>query len=317
MIPYTADPDFFYNANGTPIAMRQSAVGSTNYTIYYYITNLQGDVIRLVNHRGETAAYYRYDPYGKVIEASGSHANINPLRYRGYYYDVETGLYYLQSRYYDPQVGRFINADKYPATGQGLIGNNMFAYCGNSPIARADTEGTFFFTVLGAVVGAGISALDAWMTGGTTEDIIRGAEAGFWSGGIAGAGVDLGIATVASGGTLGAAAGIAAGLGALVGVVGTGISTDWQADPMDYTASALVSGSLNLVSLVTATVGRIAEGTFKQIAVRVWYECGYYFTSFMENTVVGAVITETAIWVTRFMTGDYQHTSSKMEVAHD
>ena len=120
--------------------MRQSAVGSTNYTIYYYITNLQGDVIRLVDHEGRTAAYYRYDPYGKVIEASGSHANINPLRYRGYYYDVETGLYYLQSRYYDPQICRFINADGFVSTGQGLLGNNMFAYRLNNPVRFTDSQ---------------------------------------------------------------------------------------------------------------------------------------------------------------------------------
>ena len=192
----------------------------------------------------------------------------------------------------------------------------MFAYCGSNPVSRADAEGTFFFTVLGAVIGAGVGAFDAWMTGGTTEDIIQNAEAGFWSGGIAGAGVDLGIATVASGGTLGLAAGIAAGFGALGGAVGTGISTDWQADPMDYAASALVGGALNMVSLGTAPVGKIANGTLKQIAVSVWYECGYYIEPFIENTVVGTVIAETVVWVTRFITGDYQRTSSKREITH-
>jgi len=68
--------------------------------------------------------------------ANSTTANINPFRYRGYYYDVETGLYYLQSRYYDPEIGRWINADGYVSTGQELLGFNMFVYCGNNPVSR-------------------------------------------------------------------------------------------------------------------------------------------------------------------------------------
>ena len=73
--------------------------------------------------------------WGSILDTSGTLATTlgkyNPLRYRGYVYDRETGLYYLQSRYYNPDVGRFINADGYISTGQGLTGYNMFAYCGN------------------------------------------------------------------------------------------------------------------------------------------------------------------------------------------
>ena len=68
----------------------------------------------------------------------------NPLRYRGYVYDTETGLYYLQSRYYDPEMGRFINADGYASTGQGILGTNMFAYCGNNPVKNIDQLGTSY-----------------------------------------------------------------------------------------------------------------------------------------------------------------------------
>jgi len=127
--------DFFYDENGTPIAMKQ------NGAVYYYITNLQGDVVRLVNAAGNTAAWYKYDPYGNATTASGSHATITPLRYRGYYYDAETGLYYCQSRYYDPVIGRWINADSYVSTGQGVVGYNMFAYCCNSPTFYMDPTG--------------------------------------------------------------------------------------------------------------------------------------------------------------------------------
>ena len=107
-----------------------------NGTAYYYITNLQGDVMRIVDGSQNTVTSYDYDPYGKVLSATGTLANINPLHYRGYVYDTETGFYYLQSRYYDPAIGRFINADSYATTGQGIIGCNMFAYCGNGVISE-------------------------------------------------------------------------------------------------------------------------------------------------------------------------------------
>ena len=130
--------DFFYDANGTPYALKY------NGTVYYYVTNLQGDVVRIVDASGNTVASYEYDPYGKVISATGTLAEVNPIRYRGYYYDNETGLYYLQSRYYDPAIGRFINADVFASTGQGIIGTNMFAYCGNNPSNRTDSSGVFW-----------------------------------------------------------------------------------------------------------------------------------------------------------------------------
>ena len=127
--------DFFYDANGTPYAMKYDGA------VYYYVTNLQGDVMYIMDANQNGVASYDYDPYGKVISAMGILSDVNPLRYRGYVYDQETGFYYLQSRYYDPAVGRFINADSYASTGQGIIGYNMFAYCGNSPVNFSDETG--------------------------------------------------------------------------------------------------------------------------------------------------------------------------------
>lgn len=96
-------------------------------------------------------ATYDYDPWGKLLsvtdptgaEITGpTHpANLNPIRYRGYYQDTETGFYYLQSRYYDPELKRFINADSYSSTGQGFLGHNMFAYCGNDTTNSSDSNG--------------------------------------------------------------------------------------------------------------------------------------------------------------------------------
>ena len=104
----------------------------------------------LVTTSGMRVVTYTYDAWGSPLSTTGSLASTlgeqNPLRYRGYVYDTETGLYYLQSRYYNPAWGRFINADGYASTGQGIIGNNMFAYCGNNPVIRHDPTGQFGLT---------------------------------------------------------------------------------------------------------------------------------------------------------------------------
>ncbi|MBQ8814998.1 MAG: RHS repeat-associated core domain-containing protein, partial [Lachnospiraceae bacterium] len=101
--------------------------------------------VGLLDGSGTKVVSYTYDSWGKLISTTGTLASTlgadNPLRYRGYYYDVETGLYYLQSRYYDPETGRFINANSLISTGQSIIGFNMFAYCLNNPVNRVDFAG--------------------------------------------------------------------------------------------------------------------------------------------------------------------------------
>ena len=132
--------DFFYDESGRPFAFNYSVDGGIAST-YYYILNLQGDVVQIIDANGVMQAEYVYSPWGEVISAEGDLAEINPLRYRGYYYDSETGFYYLQSRYYDPENHRFINADSYASTGQGFLGVNMFAYCSNNPVNNFDNDG--------------------------------------------------------------------------------------------------------------------------------------------------------------------------------
>ena len=136
--------DFIYDAAGRPFALRYSSNGGSSFVTYYYRLNLQGDVIALVNTDGSTEAIYEYDAWGYPVYTSATTmSSINPLRYRGYYYDTETGWYYLQSRYYDPAVRRFINADSYAGTGQSFLGYNMFAYCENSPVLLEDASGSY------------------------------------------------------------------------------------------------------------------------------------------------------------------------------
>ena len=122
-----------------------------NGETYYYAANLQGDVVAILDDSGDAVVEYTYDAWGKHLTTTGDLATTlgaaNPLTYRGYVYDTESTLYYLQSRYYDPEMGRFINTDVFTSTGQGVLGNNMFAYCGNNSVTRADTGGYFWDTI--------------------------------------------------------------------------------------------------------------------------------------------------------------------------
>ena len=130
------DFTFTYDATGTPLTITEN--GNT----FYYVTNLQGDVIGIKNGSCQQIITYTYDAWGNDTGHTNTPlADYNPLRYRGYVYDDETGLYYLQSRYYNSEWGRFINSDGLTTTGQGLLDNNTFAYCGNNPIVNIDPTG--------------------------------------------------------------------------------------------------------------------------------------------------------------------------------
>ena len=135
---------------------------------YFYLKNAQGDVTGLVNNSGAQVVAYTYDAWGNPLTTTGTMADtlgkLNPFRYRGYVYDAETGLYYLQSRYYNPETGRFINADSgISRVGGELIGNNMFSYCFNNPVNKSDSSGNWpkLSTILTgiAVVAAAVAAV--------------------------------------------------------------------------------------------------------------------------------------------------------------
>ena len=143
--------DFIYDESGKPFALKYSTNG-TSFQTYYYVLNLQGDVVELIHYipgfEYESVATYEYDAWGNIVSSSGRLAEINPLRYRGYYYDSETGFYYLQSRYYDPANRRFINADGLISFDCGFSGLNMYSYCGNCPVACSDPNGASFISDL-------------------------------------------------------------------------------------------------------------------------------------------------------------------------
>ena len=143
---------YLYDENGAPVGLqyRNKTYGTYTFDTYYFEKNLQGDIIAIYTENGTKIGSYTYDAWGNctVSIESGTTTiqkqivrTLNPFRYRGYYYDTDTGLYYLQSRYYNPKWGRFLNADGYVSTGTGLLGYNMYAYCGNNPVMGYDPTG--------------------------------------------------------------------------------------------------------------------------------------------------------------------------------
>ena len=164
---------YFYDADGNPSGIRYKDNSGT-VNDYYFVCNWRGDVIQIYNASGTLVGSYTYDAWGKVTEnaTSADTQNItetNPIRYRGYYYDTETRLYYVNSRYYDPAVKRMLNADNdslSTATPQGLTDKNYFAYCDNNPVVRVDSDGAFWNVVIGAAVGGALGA--------TTQVIVQG-----------------------------------------------------------------------------------------------------------------------------------------------
>ena len=160
---------FLYDDSSQPYALVYKSSATAEPSFYYYLLNVQGDVVALMNTSGTIVARYSYDPWGvptvtnssgTVMEQSTFIGNINPLRYRGYYYDTETGFYYLQSRYYDPAIGRFISADTFATTDcNGFLSSNMFAYCENNPVNNSDPTGEVLQLALAG--GSAVSTLAA------------------------------------------------------------------------------------------------------------------------------------------------------------
>ena len=145
---------YLYDESGAPIGMqyRTSSYAEDVFDTYYFEKNLQGDIVAIYNASGTKLVTYKYDAWGNHTVAytnggANTGAYYNPFRYRGYYYDTELGLYYLNSRYYDSNTGRFLNADGYINANGDLIGFNMFAYCSNNPVMLVDHTGCISETI--------------------------------------------------------------------------------------------------------------------------------------------------------------------------
>ena len=209
----TADDACDVNYHFAYDAQNRPAIVAYNGTKYAYIYNLQGDVLGLIDSNGTEVVKYTYDAWSKVLSATGSLASslgiVQPFRYRGYVFDVETGFYYVSSRYYDPEIGRFINADDidYLGADGSPLSYNLFAYCMNNPVNRFDINDNW--------------SMPNWLK------VTVGAVA------IAG----LAVATVCTGGAA------AVVCGAVMGAIGSGISGGWQG-ALDGACSGFMSGTL-------------------------------------------------------------------------
>ncbi len=237
-------------------------------TMFYVSTNMQGDVLSIHLADGTKIAQYDYDAWGKATiakvnkDSSGNYvyttvteatapnhiATLNPIRYRGYYYDSDLGLYYLQSRYYDANIGRFINADDnsvLTAT-NGITDKNLFAYCDNNPVNRADNCGDFWHIVAGAAIG-GLFELGNQLINGENVDLAR-----------------IGVAALAGGVT--AAVGNVAGA-AISGVANAAL--DAMNGERDF-SKLVVSGFVGAgTSLVGAGVGKAVQKVGGKVAMKV------------------------------------------------
>ena len=159
---------YLYDESGAPLGLqyRQSSYAAGVFDTFYFEKNIFGDIVAVYAENGQKIGTYTYDAWGNCTTtvASGNTTlqstilrTYNPFRYRGYFYDTETGLYYLQSRYYNPATGRFLNPDNHDvlwATPTELTDKNLYAYCDNNPVMRTDETGEFWIQFLiGAVVG--------------------------------------------------------------------------------------------------------------------------------------------------------------------
>ena len=246
---------FSYDADGKVVAVNYNG----NY--YYYLRNAQNDIVKLIDKTGATVVEYRYDSWGKLLSTSGSLASTlgknNPFRYRGYVYDEETEFYYVQSRYYNPEIGRWINADTtdvlslpYYHPGQ----YNLFSYCNNNPVNDRDDDGQLSWLAkiaIGAAaiaVGVGVTVL----TGGAAlPALVAGVKAAC----VAGA--------------------ISAGTSAATTAVRSAVSGDSFSTVVQKSAKAAVDGFADgfMAGGIAAGASQVASGGFK-IAAKLGAKTG-------------------------------------------
>jgi RHS repeat-associated protein len=215
---------YVYDTQGQLLSMLLNGVE------YAYLRNAQNDIVGLIDGSGNQVVSYTYSTWGEVLSVTGSLAGTlgakNPYRYRGYQIDSETGLYYLQSRYYNPQLGRFLNADNQFDENAGFAGNNFFTYCANNPIIFMDHTGasiTLILILIGTLVGASVGGYFAARASKQKLGYVNGwwVVGGILAGG--GTGALIGWSVGAAANALGAA--LTAGSG---GTLSTTIYANWQ-----------------------------------------------------------------------------------------
>ena len=295
---------YVYDANGQPVGMKYNGVQ------YWYQKNMQGDVVRILNASGAEVVSYAYDAWGKVLSVSGSLSSTvgaaNPFRYRGYYYDTETGWYYLNSRYYDPNVGRFLspdNANLLLASPRALTDKNLYAYCDNNPVMRTDDNGDFWHIAVGGLLGGligGIAQVASNIIEG--ENAFDGVGAAFISGAASGALASTGVGIV---GSIVGNAGIS-----MIGNAATQVVENKGFDDFDV-GDMLIdgaiggisgaiggggSGSKHLNKLGKQTIKRTLNTTVNKGVKEGIKELGRAFSYYAKNTRAYYIALKNGIW---------------------
>ena len=275
--------EFFYGADGL-VAIKYGGLP------YLCRKDMLGNILALLDSSGNIVVQYKYDAWGNhtVTDANGNAitdanhiGNLNPFRYRGYYFDCETGFYFLQSRYYDPEVGRFLNMDSIEyADPESVNGINLYAYCGNNPVMGYDPDGTWDWLRAIAVVALAVVAVAAVVavtvaTGGAAAPVVAGAVIGAGISGVSSAAsqlattgtIDAGqlIVDMSIGAVSGAFGGSAIGVGGMTiasfatGAAGS-LASDWVAEEeLDFKA-ALTAGAMNAVFTAKIGMGGVQYG---------------------------------------------------------
>ena len=202
---------FIYDINGRPLILEKYSFDHTLQERYYYLVNQLNKVVGLINEDGELEVQYGYSPYGEIEvlfdKSRNSISKINPFRYKCYYYDEETQLFYCNSRYYSPELCRWISPDSIEYLDSKSINRlNLYCYCANNPIMYVDPSGHAFIAAL--LISMGIAAL------------IGGATAGYSAYQSGERGWDL-VADIAGGAIFGAMVGATIALGGAAGLTAT------------------------------------------------------------------------------------------------
>ncbi|MDC7242808.1 MAG: hypothetical protein PQJ44_02330 [Sphaerochaetaceae bacterium] len=271
---------YTYDYDGTLISFNYDSdiTDQNSGSEYFYIRNQMGDITHIATSDGTVVVHYVYDAYGNIVDIDSESgystlAEINPYRYRGYRHDSSTNWYYLNSRYYDPEVGRFINADKVLGQLTNYKSTNMYSYSSNNPVNYTDEDGDFWHLLGGFVVGAAIGA-----TAKIVSNIISGEK---WSDGVATAAIVggvTGLMTAAGAGSL--AIGLVAGIGTATGnQIEDCVFKGEEFDLKEYVFDAVVTGVLAGVgsSYGSNKIGASAK------QIKNWFKPGSFRTMVTGN----------------------------------
>ena len=249
---------YVYDAEGSPIGMQylDSSTSSSAWQTFWYEKNLQGDIVTVYSNDGTPLINYFYDAWGNHItryqnSGASTKATLNPFRYRGYYYDEDLGLYYLNSRYYDSTVGRFISSDSSISNiGGDIRGYNMYSYCFNNPVNMTDPDGNWPQWATKLVAAVAVVAVVAAIAAVT----------------VATAGAGTAVACVAVGAAKGAAIGLATGAvtGAAAGAVNHRLSTGSWEGADEAALNGMADGALS--GAITGAITGGIKGGIKHLS---------------------------------------------------